>query len=76
MHQGVCVVSGEVALSLWPHRTVPKSHHCAPSKTLGKIPKHHELNYIVMAAQFKEYTQVQVIIRQADAFYVIVKGGA
>ena len=47
-------------------------------KTLGEILKPHELHSVAMAAQFKEYAQGQVIIRQGDAgdaFYMIAKGG-
>jgi len=45
--------------------------------TLGEILKPHELHSLAMAAQFKEYSQGQVIVRQGDvgdAFYMIETG--
>ena len=44
---------------------------------MGEILKPHEVHSVAMAAQFKEYSQGQVIVRQGDvgdAFYMIEKG--
>ena len=43
------------------------------NKTLGEILKPHKLYSIAIAAQFKEYTQTKVIIRQVVTFYMISK---
>ena len=46
-------------------------------KSLGEILKPHEVHSVAMAAQFKQYANGQVIVRQGDvgdAFYMIEKG--
>ena len=57
----------------YPQNVQVKIH----DSTLGEILKPHELHSLAMAAQFKEYSQGQVIVRQGDvgdAFYMIEKG--
>ena len=57
-----------------PHFFVQVKIH---DKTLGEILKPAEVHSVAIAAQFKEYAQGQVIVRQGDvgdAFYMIERG--